>query len=189
MCYKHARVGDNFHQITFSPFYSEHCFVRITCYSLQQCSIQPKNRDLVPVGITVTIHQVTTMLATSNNVLHVFPGHNHLLTTGTDDPSLWLLPECQRVSKSGNRTFLEVASMVVTRWIVFFFAWCILVIHGMYFPLLQTKCESYLPDRYGSYGGDIEVFVHSISEKDGFILRNITMKVKHHECVRWILKK
>ena len=28
------------------------------------------------------------MLATSNNVL--FPGHNHLLTTGADDPSLWL---------------------------------------------------------------------------------------------------
>ena len=35
-----------------------------------------------------TIHQVTTMLATSKNVL--FPGHNHLLTTGTDDPTLWL---------------------------------------------------------------------------------------------------
>ena len=33
-----------------------------------------------------TVHQVTTMLATSKNVL--FPGHNHLLTTGTDDPSL-----------------------------------------------------------------------------------------------------
>ena len=33
-----------------------------------------------------TIHQVTTMLATSKNVL--FPGHNDLLTTGTDDPSL-----------------------------------------------------------------------------------------------------
>ena len=33
-----------------------------------------------------TIHQVTTMVATSKNVL--FPGHNHLLTTGADDPSL-----------------------------------------------------------------------------------------------------
>ena len=33
-----------------------------------------------------TIHQVTTMLATSKNVL--FPGHSHLLTTGTDDPSM-----------------------------------------------------------------------------------------------------
>ena len=32
------------------------------------------------------IHQVTTMTTTSKNVL--FPGHNHLLTTSTDDPSL-----------------------------------------------------------------------------------------------------
>ena len=30
-----------------------------------------------------TIHQVTTMLSTSKNVL--FPGHNHLLTTSADD--------------------------------------------------------------------------------------------------------
>ena len=43
----------------------------------------------------VTIHQVTTMLANSKNVL--FPGPNHLLTSGrpTDDPTLWLLPERQ----------------------------------------------------------------------------------------------
>ena len=33
-----------------------------------------------------TMHQVTTMLATSKNVL--FPDHNHLLTTATDDHSL-----------------------------------------------------------------------------------------------------
>ena len=33
-----------------------------------------------------TIHKVTTMLATSKNVL--FPSHNHLLTTDIDDPSL-----------------------------------------------------------------------------------------------------
>ena len=32
-----------------------------------------------------TVHQVTTMLATYKNVL--FPGHSHLLTTGTDDPT------------------------------------------------------------------------------------------------------
>ena len=32
------------------------------------------------------IHQVTTMLTTYKDVL--FPGHNHLLTTGIDDPSL-----------------------------------------------------------------------------------------------------
>ena len=33
-----------------------------------------------------TMYQLTTMLAISKNVL--FPGHNHLLTTGADDPSL-----------------------------------------------------------------------------------------------------
>ena len=33
-----------------------------------------------------TIHQVTTMLTTSKNVL--FPGHNHLLTTGAYDTSI-----------------------------------------------------------------------------------------------------
>ena len=33
-----------------------------------------------------TIQQVNTMLSTSKNVL--FPGHNHLITTGTDDPTL-----------------------------------------------------------------------------------------------------
>ena len=33
------------------------------------------------------IHQVTTMLATSKNVL--CPGHSHLLTTSADDPTLW----------------------------------------------------------------------------------------------------
>ena len=32
------------------------------------------------------IHQVTTMLASSKNVL--FLGHNHLLIPGTDDPTL-----------------------------------------------------------------------------------------------------
>ena len=37
-----------------------------------------------------TIHQVTTILATSKNVL--LPPANHLLTTGADDPSLWLSP-------------------------------------------------------------------------------------------------
>ena len=33
-----------------------------------------------------TIHQLTTMLSTSEIVL--FPGHSHLPTTGTDDPPL-----------------------------------------------------------------------------------------------------
>ena len=39
----------------------------------------------------VIIHQVATMLATSKK----FSGH--LLTTNTDDPTLWLLHEPQRV--------------------------------------------------------------------------------------------
>ena len=38
-----------------------------------------------------TIHQVTTMLATSETAL--FPGHNHMLTTGTDDLTLSLFSE------------------------------------------------------------------------------------------------
>ena len=40
-----------------------------------------------------TIHQPNTMLSTSKNVL--CPSHNHLLTTGADDLTLWLLPEPQ----------------------------------------------------------------------------------------------
>ena len=36
----------------------------------------------------------TTMLATSKNVL--FPGLNQLLTTGGDDPTIRLSPECQQ---------------------------------------------------------------------------------------------
>ena len=37
-------------------------------------------------ALKTTIYQVTIMLSTSKNVLS--PGHNHLLTTCTDDPSL-----------------------------------------------------------------------------------------------------
>ena len=52
------------------------------------CSCSPKEDDIQIYVVTVhsakkaTIHQVTT----SKNVL--FQGHNHLLTTSTDDPSL-----------------------------------------------------------------------------------------------------
>ena len=38
------------------------------------------------LGKQATIHQLTTMLSTSEKVL--FPGHNHLLTTSADDRSL-----------------------------------------------------------------------------------------------------
>ena len=40
----------------------------------------------LPLGKKAINYQVTTMLATSKNVL--FPGPNHLLTTSADDPSL-----------------------------------------------------------------------------------------------------
>ena len=43
-----------------------------------------------------TIYQVTTTVATYKNVL--FPGHNHLLTTSTDDPTLCLSPKHKRVA-------------------------------------------------------------------------------------------
>ena len=82
---------------------------------------------LFPLRKMLTIHQVTTMLATSKNAL--FPGYNHLLTTSTDDPTLWLLPEHQQGSSvpvvsrwlwPGNMTFLEVARMVIIWWILAF---------------------------------------------------------------------
>ena len=38
------------------------------------------------LGKKATIHELTTMLSTSKNAL--FPGHNHLLTTGADGPTL-----------------------------------------------------------------------------------------------------
>ena len=63
-----------------------------------------------------TIHQATTMLSTAKNI--VFLGHNHLLTTGADGPTL-VFDYCP--SATGNSTFLEVDSMVVTWWIVAFF--------------------------------------------------------------------
>ena len=69
------------------------------------------------LGKKATIHQATTTLATSKNVLS--PGHNHMLTTcaaseGSSAPVLsrWLRP--------GNRICLKVDNMVVTWWIVAF---------------------------------------------------------------------
>ena len=67
------------------------------------------------------------MLATSKNVL--YPGHNHLPTTGTDDPLLtgtWAIIKATghqyRWLAGGYNLeighFLEVDSMVVTWWIV-----------------------------------------------------------------------
>ena len=57
------------------------------------------------------------MLATSKTV--PFPGPHHLLTTGTDNQSEGSsVPVVSRWLGPGNKTFLEVASMVVTWWIV-----------------------------------------------------------------------
>ena len=86
-------------------------------------------KHTIPLHKKATIHQVTTMLATSKNVL--FPGHNHLLTTGTGDPSpRWCSGDNQSVESSagvvsrwlwpGNRTSLEVDITVATWWIVAF---------------------------------------------------------------------
>ena len=106
---------------------------RLNTYLLQKIEHQPigecRRRKMLlshTAQKKVTIHQVTTMFATSKNVL--FPGHNHLPTTGPDDSTLniaqvpaWITislrswrPVVSRWLWLGNRKFLEVASMVVT---------------------------------------------------------------------------
>ena len=95
------------------------------------CAAYSTQHENLSLRSKATIHQVTTMLATSKNVL--FPGHNHLLTTSSDYwwPNTLLIawaPESEGSSVPvvsrwlwlGNRTFLELASMVVTWWIVAF---------------------------------------------------------------------
>ena len=51
--------------------------------------------------LQITIHQVTTMLATSKNIL--FPGHNHLLTTGANDPTLIITLARVIIKASGHQ--------------------------------------------------------------------------------------
>ena len=43
--------------------------------------------------------------------------------------------------------------------------------------LLQTKCESYMPEGHARFG-DIEVVVTSLAERSGYLLRNVTLKVR-----------
>ena len=50
------------------------------------------------------------MLATSKNVL--FPGHKHLLTTGADNLTLYLLPEHQRGYLVDSRFFAQCKQAV-----------------------------------------------------------------------------
>ena len=56
-----------------------------TLYFLITC----RHKDNIDLNLThrkkATIHQLTTMLSTSKNVL--FPGHNIMLTTGADGPA------------------------------------------------------------------------------------------------------
>ena len=60
--------------------------------TLGSCNTPKYSTDCIKKA---TVHQVTTVLATSKNAL--IPGHNHmLLTAGADDPTLWLSPECQQ---------------------------------------------------------------------------------------------
>ena len=56
---------------------------------------QSVNYQTLSLGKKAVIPQPTAMVSTSKDVL--FPGDNHLLTTGADDPTLWLLLEHQRV--------------------------------------------------------------------------------------------
>ena len=80
------------------------------------------------------IHQVTSLLATSKHVL--FPGHNNLLSTGTDGPTLWLSVRVI-IKMKGHQyrwlaggydlemTFLEVAS----GYLVYSGSFCPMFIH------------------------------------------------------------
>ena len=53
----------------------------------------------LPLGKKPTIQLLTTMLSTSKNIL--FPGHNHLLTTGADEPTLLLSSEHHDIFRGG----------------------------------------------------------------------------------------
>ena len=69
---------DTWRSCEYHPFFSHHTGFEIVKLFFEVFFFTLGKKD--------TIHQVTTMLATSKDVL--FPGHSHLLTTGTDDPSL-----------------------------------------------------------------------------------------------------
>ena len=60
------------------------------CEEFRVSALDPQCARETPLLLTqhkkAIIHQVTTMLSTSKNVL--FPCHNHLLTTGSDNLTL-----------------------------------------------------------------------------------------------------
>ena len=63
--------------------------------SKQAFHLSPNNVQRTSTAQKAIIHQLTTMLATSKHV--PLPGHRHLLTTGTDNLTLWLSLKHQRV--------------------------------------------------------------------------------------------
>ena len=96
-----------FDTLVLFPFHVFRCnrTPQYKMYILLQTQVKKIYKTAQPVyhdtNLQVTLHKkatiqhLTTMLATSKNVL--FPGHNHLLTEGTDDPTFWISPECQQV--------------------------------------------------------------------------------------------
>ena len=77
-CMSHLGLNLNFKIWTICTLGNQYALV--SCGEFTQCK-------------KTTIHQLTTMLSTFEN--NLIPGHNHLLTTSADDPTLWLSPERQ----------------------------------------------------------------------------------------------
>ena len=98
-----------------------------------------------------TIHQLTTRLVTSKNVL--FPGRNCLLATSTDDPLLcWWLGDNQNVGSLDQLltggydledNIIEVAIMVVTWWIVGCFC-TVIIVTGAWHVMAPSRVTNML---------------------------------------------
>ena len=87
------------HMLKQSVFQSQQSMQQWTVCTLYNQSTTARGPQSSHCAKKATIHQVTTMLTTSKNVL--FPGHNHLLTTGTDKPfTRWCSDDNQIVRSS-----------------------------------------------------------------------------------------
>ena len=82
-----SRIYNTAHAIHISDsfFYSKHTLVTVKHGFVRKRIILFESLDNA-LGKKATVHQITTRLATSKNVL--FPSPNHLVITGTDGPSL-----------------------------------------------------------------------------------------------------
>ena len=114
-----------------------------------------------------TIHQATTILATAKNVL--FPGHNLLLTTSTDGPTVWYRPSA--------RLFFAV--------IITFFGWCcfknILVLWCVllrYYPQF-AQCKQIVKA--------IKAWCKEVN--DPIFLRQVVTSEIYYQNTCWILSK